>query len=372
MKKIIIGILFFVGLNIYAQNKKAAVYYTKLSEINTEEEDFGVTYYGVEYIVLTSNSIELDGLEGKQKKAKKKKGNLYNLYYASVTKHNIVANKKLIKNGMPEGSNYSFAVFSNDLSRVYFTDNNNLFRADVKSVGVWENITKLGINKGNYNYAHPALSRDNRTLYFASDMSGTLGGMDIFKATINYDGTVTNPKNMGKKINTKMNELFPFVDIESNLYFSSNRENSLGGLDVYIINLKNQNNIHHLPEPINSTSDDFSFIINYDDRGFFSSNREYGKGKDDVYSFIKMAKDGEEESEVIIVAEPVIEICEQKISGLIRNFKTNAIIIGATVVLLDVNSKTIKELKSNRNGEYLFTINCNTEYHIKVHKISTN
>ncbi|MFH6996257.1 flagellar motor protein MotB, partial [Flavobacterium sp. FlaQc-48] len=94
--------------------------------------------------------------------------------------------------------------------------------------GKWTNIAELPFNSDNYSTAHPALSADEKTLYFASDMPGTLGQSDIYKASINNNGEFGTPENLGKTINTEGKETFPYVTSENEIYFASDGYPGLG------------------------------------------------------------------------------------------------------------------------------------------------
>ncbi|MFD2932513.1 OmpA family protein [Spirosoma flavum] len=195
------------------------------------------------------------------------------------------------------------ATFSRDGSRIIFTRNNyNNGRANKSAEGVnklklytatqqngsWVNIEELPFNSDEYSVGHPTLSRDEQFLYFASDMPGGLGGTDLYVSQ-NKNGKWTRPVNLGSTINTKGNELFPFVDDAGNLYFSSDGRKGLGALDIFFANMSNSvtvQAVEHLDAPINSAEDDFSLITDSDRRGgYFSSNRR--EGSDDIYRFVR-------------------------------------------------------------------------------------
>ena len=97
----------------------------------------------------------------------------------------------------------------------------------------WVDVVELPFNSDNYSTAHPALSPDEKTLYFASDMPGTIGQSDLFKVNINDDGTYGRPINLGSTINTEGRETFPFITDENEIYFASDGHPGLGGLDVF-------------------------------------------------------------------------------------------------------------------------------------------
>ena len=98
----------------------------------------------------------------------------------------------------------------------------------------WDKVTELPFNSDSYSVAHPTLSPDEKTLYFASDMPGTLGQSDLFKVSINEGGSFGTPQNLGKAINTEGRETFPMLTDENELYFASDGHPGLGGLDVFV------------------------------------------------------------------------------------------------------------------------------------------
>ncbi len=160
----------------------------------------------------------------------------------------------------------------------------------------WDNIRSLPFNSDEYSVTHPALSPDGDRLFFASDMPGGFGGLDIYVST-NENGRWGPPFNLGPLINTEGNELFPFYGNDNNLYFSSNGQIGLGGLDVYVVEDRDNNqwgDVINLGYPINSTYDDFAISFKKDmSSGFISSNRSEGKGRDDIYCFVKKASPAE-------------------------------------------------------------------------------
>lgn len=151
----------------------------------------------------------------------------------------------------------------------------------------WTNITEFPYNSNEYSTGHPALSTDGQTLYFVSDMPGGYGGTDIYMSVFR-NGRWSKPQNLGPEINTKGNEMFPFIDENGDLYFASNGHPGLGGLDIFVARSKNGKFTapRNMGAPINSSQDDFALIYSEDlDEGYFTSNREGGKGDDDIYRF---------------------------------------------------------------------------------------
>ena len=195
------------------------------------------------------------------------------------------------------------AAFFKDASKVIFTRNNfNNGKVKRSSDGInklklyigeaakdgWKNIKELPFNSDEYSTGHPALSPDEKLLFFASDMPGGFGGTDIYVSR--YDGSSWSaPINLGKSVNTKGNEMFPFVDEKGNLYFSSDGHAGLGDLDIFFVQMdgtSSKGRTINLGSPINSSKDDFGIVTDaLRKSGYFSSNRKRGGADDDIYKF---------------------------------------------------------------------------------------
>lgn len=137
--------------------------------------------------------------------------------------------------------------------------------------------------------AHPTLSPDGQTLFFVSDREeGGIGGLDIWKSLRNVDGSWGPAQNLGAIVNSKGDEMFPYVRQDGTLYFSSNGHRGFGGLDIFKATEREDGryDVVNMGLPINSTGDDFgiAFMGNAEE-GLFSSNRGNAKGYDDIYSF---------------------------------------------------------------------------------------
>ncbi|WMI64536.1 hypothetical protein RBH94_10735 [Aestuariibaculum sp. YM273] len=183
---------------------------------------------------------------------------------------------------------------SKDMSKGNFKQDNFHIKRGVFKAGVgWTDFVVLPFCNPKYSYAHPALSPDGKVLYFTSNIRGgketTRGGSDIFTVEVLDDGSYGEPKNLGSMVNSYSKEMFPFVDLEGTLYLASNHPNGYGGYDIYRCRLGADGNFERaekLPKPINSRSDDLSFVINLvTNSGYVSSKREGGKGDDDIYYF---------------------------------------------------------------------------------------
>lgn len=185
-----------------------------------------------------------------------------------------------------------------------------------QSEGEWTEKGKFPYNNQDYSVAHPTYDEDSEVLYFASNMPGGQGGVDIYSSRYE-EGSWLEPVNLGPEVNTSGDEMFPFVDGRQKvLYFSSNGYGGIGGLDVYRVSLNGEKRITNLGYPVNSPKDDFGLIVNAaGDAGYLSSNREGGVGKDDIYSFLVQR---------IVVRSKLIDLnTKQPIIGDLRVINTN-------------------------------------------------
>ncbi len=154
--------------------------------------------------------------------------------------------------------------------------------------GEWTGEETLPFETDHHNYCHPSLSADGTRLYFASDIPGGFGGMDIYMSRRLKDGSWTQPINMGPRVNTDKTELFPYIAENGTLFFSSNGRKGAGGLDIFRIEIESRTaRAMNLGEPFNSENDDFGvmFMPGSARKGYFSSNRPGGSGGDDIYQF---------------------------------------------------------------------------------------
>jgi outer membrane protein OmpA-like peptidoglycan-associated protein len=177
-------------------------------------------------------------------------------------------------------------------------NNNNIFFATRISDTAWtkgklvfEQFTpKKGSRSKEINIQHPALHPSGRVLVFSSDMAGGNGKLDLYRSTKQPDGRWSVPVNIGNKINTAGDEVFPSFDKSGNLYFASDGLVGMGGLDIFLAAaIPGSDSSWGLPEnlraPINSASDDFYiFWMPSGSLAYFSSDRAGGKGSDDIFS----------------------------------------------------------------------------------------
>lgn len=221
----------------------------------------------------------------------------------------------------------------------------HLFKAQREN-GKWGAITAMPFNNKTYSTSNPSIDKEGKTLYFSSNMPGSIGGIDIWKVQVNNDGTYGNPENMGDQINTAGDESFPFVTDENVLYFASNGLAGFGGLDVFFVDLNKKDLPINVGKPVNTEKDDFALTYNTVKKlGYVSSNRS---GEDQIYSSIP--------------------ICKGQIKVIVKSLKDDAILANSKVLILDENSNVIGTQMSNENGEVVYDVDCEKIYIIEAYK----
>lgn len=279
---------------------KSKDYDIGLTAINSLEADFAPSYYK-DKVVFTSARDTGNFVKHRHKWNESPFTKLYVAHMDDRTRELSQVNvfsKQLNTSDYHESS----TAFTSDGKVMYFTRNNflnkqkntnsqgvqllKIYRAFWKN-GEWQEEEELSINSDNYNTAHPALSADEKTLYFVSDRPGGFGMSDLWKVEIFADAQLGNPINLGQHINTPNRETFPFISKKGLLYFASDGHLGLGGLDIFVAKTNANNEfdqIQNIGAAINSRYDDFAMVIDSTGNGFFSSNRRVGRyEKDNIF-----------------------------------------------------------------------------------------
>ena len=358
--------LFNQNRDYLAEIKKNSGRYTiENAGVNTKYSDYGSAYMGTKVVFSSARDT---GNFSKRKHTWTGE-NFTNLYGADLTDDGALGAVDKFGKGLNTKFHEDTPAFTKDGKTVYFTRNNYLdkrgydgnkvtllriYKATLVD-GKWTNISALPFTSDSFQTAHPALSPDEKTMYFASDMEGSIGKSDIFKVKINEDGSFGTPENLGATINTEGRETFPFVSAKNELYFASDGQPGLGGLDIFIAKIKDDGSIKealNVGEDANTPKDDFALIINTDTKkGFLSSNRDGGQGNDDIYKFI-------EKKEIF---------CEQILFGVITDEDTKAVLPNTKLTLSDEKFNKIKETTSDAAGKYEFTeVECGKKYYVKA------
>lgn len=229
-------------------------------------------------------------------------------------------------------------------------NNLKIYKAE-KVDGEWKVTRNLKMNADHYSTGHPSVNPNRTKLFFASDRPGGYGGTDIYYCDIHPRGGVGKPINAGPVVNTEGNEMFPFVNNEGKLFFSSDGHAGFGQLDVFAT-ITNQEDevvdVINLGKPINSEKDDFSFYSNEDGTaGYVSSNRNGGKGGDDIYKFD---------------FTPSLYL-----EGHVYDAVNNQPLDSVTIQLTKNSGDTfIKEVVTDSQGYYRMFVNRNMDYTLSV------
>jgi outer membrane protein OmpA-like peptidoglycan-associated protein len=239
---------------------------------------------------------------------------------------------------------------------------------------VWFNLTPIfPLDSLDYSEAHPSLSEDGNTLYFASDMAGGFGGSDIYVSTKDATGKWSSPRNLGAKINSADNEMYPFIHEDGTLYFSSNRQGGMGGYDIYeaIWNGEEFHKVVNMGVPTNSIKDDISFIVNEPKRiCYLSSNRDGGEGGFDIYKMtVKLLNISRNLTDG---GDNVFGMMNIVISGQVLDSTSNQPVKRAMVKIRDFNNDDIQVAFADAKGVYKFTISNDNKFQISASRIGYN
>ena len=270
--------------------------------------------------------------------------------------------KKLEDNINQEKVNEGSITFSEDGTYMIFAKGNDGKSSGRNNVdlywsrfrrGGWTNPRLLNVNTSRSWDSTPFLSKDGKTLYFASNRSKGYGGTDIYKANVNRRGRWINIQNMGPEINTSGNELFPSVTEDGRLYFSSDSHEGFGGLDIFVASRRGGKiTIVNPGKPLNSRGDDFGVNPYNPTRGFFTSNREGGAGDDDIYTFVN--------------DDPNLKIVNYTLKGTTLTPKSDTkelnVLGNSTVKLLDREGQVIEETFTDSDGNFKFIVYSDEEY----------
>jgi len=277
--------------NLYGFSANAIEYEVKNAPLNSINDDFCPVYYN-NGIVFCSDR------ESKKKVHDWTNKPFLDIYYAYKQSAESYSIPVLLNGDFKSHYHVGPVCFNTEGTVAYITRNadvkNNtqisrlkIFRADMID-GKWKDLKVLPFDNENYSIMHPFLSYDNQWLYFASDMPGGYGGIDLYRVMVENDNTYGEVENLGKNINTEGNEMFPHISVDGYLFFSSNGLAGIGGLDLFRSKISGTNfeKPQNLGFPINSNDDDFALVSNKNsNEGYFSSNRVGGEGGDDIYTF---------------------------------------------------------------------------------------
>ncbi|OEK03673.1 hypothetical protein BFP97_20070 [Roseivirga sp. 4D4] len=344
--------------NFEAFYQDSARFKIDTAAFNSEGSDFSPVYYR-EGVVFSSNRSGF-------KIVKRRHGwddtNFLQIYHYKPTSDStstVDLFSDLLNTKYHEGP----LSFYDDFEKVIFTRNNyngkrvgkaedetihlQLYLSERASVNSkWSKPQPFPYNNKEYSVGHPAISSDEKTLYFSSDMPGGQGGVDLYMSQLE-NGNWSEPVNLGPKINTSGDEVFPFVK-DSVLFFSSDGHYGVGGLDIYQVVLTDSTEtVYNMGIPMNSRKDDFGIILGDSLKsGYFTSNRDGGMGSDDIYSFS-------------IVKPPKPE--NIAIKGIVVDQRSGAPLGNADVFLSTDEGDSIK-ITTQADGNFEFVLDWDKDY----------
>lgn len=323
--------------------------YYQLSKVdfNIEGADFSPAFYGAGIVFVSARNASLFQAEYSWDNS------LFLDVYYSKLENDTVGSVSLFDGKINTKMHDGPIDFYNKEENAVFTRNNiikgkkgrssedtnhlQIFFANKGEYG-WAHVTPFEYNSNEYSVGHATVSEDGSLMVFASDMPSSLGGSDLYFSRF-VGGGWTLPESLGDVVNTRGEELFPFLQ-DSVLYFASTGHGGLGGLDIFFANLNDLSNIQNFGAPINSSLDDFGLVLQ-GSKGYFSSNRD---GNDDIFHFIDNRL-------------PYFEL-----KGLVVNEIDGAPIPEATVWINDY------QFISNKEGRFTAVLPVNTRYHFSAEK----
>ncbi len=339
--------------------------------INDREADFAPMYADRKYntIIFTSTRNEATG------RTDPNTGQTYSDLFiieedkkGNWSRADLIDRDEVINTDVNEGA----VSFDRRFTTMYFTrcpmEKGKVLSCKIyttkKRGRTWSDPEPVPLGPDTFTYGHPAVSRDERTIIFASDMDGGYGGLDLWMASRRSSSRpFGEPVNLGPEINTPGDEMYPYLREDDHLYFASNGHIGLGGLDIYHSKKVNENwtEPQNMKVPINSHMDDFGITFNKNQRsledkkaeemGFFSTNRRGGRGEDDIWHFRL--------PEIIFT-----------LSGTVRDESTLQRITDANVTMVGSDGTTV-ETKTDNTGRYKFNkrqVNKETSYELTVSK----
>ncbi len=304
----------------YAEKKGDEALKTKFNNMIdwAEENGDNATSYVVAITNIETNGISMGVSEfkegvliGQAQSLDEGKTVFYNLGYSKKSAENTFDKPEGLSKSLTSEYYAGYPSVSKDGNTLYFTSNSSdknkyspkkTKKADYSSNGVnvlkifrtqyengsWSDKEELSFNSNEYSCAHPFITEDGKTLYFVSNMEGSIGGYDVYKATLNGDGTFSKPQNLGENVNTPLDEMTPSF-VNNNLFFSSRGHFGFGGSDIFKAELNDDNSFSkadNVGKPLNSSFDDFAFMPNKGGvSGYLSSNRDGENGEDKIYSY---------------------------------------------------------------------------------------
>jgi peptidoglycan-associated lipoprotein len=321
----------------------------ELKEINSKEADFSPAYGRDDFGLIYFTSSRDDAAGNKTHGATGQ--SFTDIFESRIDKKSkwstpvpVGAINSEFEDGTPS--------FSSDFKELFFTrceagkreKKGCVIMYSKKSGDIWSDPKNIGILPDTLIAAHPSLSPDGSTLYFVSDIAGGSGKKDIWKSTRSDGGAWSKPVNLGPDINTPGDELFPYEREDGSLYFASDGQIGMGGLDIFKARPQPDGSwiVLNMKPPINSFADDFGIVFeDGNERGIFSSTRK-GRGNDDLFSF---------------------ELPPMKfnVTGLVKDEKTGTPIAASLVQLIASDGSNL-QAETGTSGDFKFALKADVDY----------
>ena len=294
--------------------------------------------------------------------------NFSDIYRTKVDKKGKWSEPVVLEGGVNSPASEGASCLNKKKNAMYFTicgvENKGVMGCGLfwsKKQGTnWSEPEIIPITADTFTVGHPAISKDDKVLVFASNMPGGQGGKDLWYITYNKKMKEwSKPTNLGAEINTIGDEMFPYIRENGELYFASTGHKGMGGLDIFkaaTTGINQWGGVENLQSPMNSEANDFGIIFDgAKERGFFTTDREGGRGGDDIWSF-KL---------------PALMF---ELDGSVKNVETGKSIAGAKIKLLGTDGSSASTT-TDENGNFFFVengpnryVNKETSYSIVVEK----
>jgi outer membrane protein OmpA-like peptidoglycan-associated protein len=320
-------------------------------DLNTDAEDFGTAYYKNKITFASSRPVP----KLVERKSNRNGKPYLNMYVSEVEKGELKT-PSIFDEKLDLKYNNGPATFNGDGTYMAYTRNNYELSKNDRVVKLeiyfrtykdnkWSEPEPFTLNNKEYSVGQACLTADGNTMYFTSDMPGGYGGTDIYRIKKDDKGTWGKPENMGDKLNTEGDEMFPFYEEHNGiLFFASDGRFGLGGLDIFICWLSNDkaDRIYNAGFPLNTSYDDFAPLTDSKaSKGYFSSNRKGGSGDDDIYS-------------LDIVKLKGLQVNKQ-VNGIAQDTSGNAI-PNTFITLLNDSNRTLDTVTTKTDGAYTFIV----------------
>ncbi|MFT6415554.1 MAG: outer membrane protein OmpA-like peptidoglycan-associated protein [Dokdonia sp.] len=324
--------------------------------INSKFADYGIGFYREKFLSFSARKV------GALSKKDPITNAPYTKLYCSEISYEYDLNRpNLFSHILNKNDNLGTLSFSEDGMKLFFTKSKDedsqifqLYSADMNPAreGEFINMTPVAFNNEDYSFENPHLSRDGKTLFFASNIPEAIGGFDIFKVALLEDGTYGAIERIEGSVNTVLDEKFPQTSLDGKyLYYSSKGHQTIGGFDVFRSRKGQFGYVatRNLGNTINTPQDEIAYIPATKTVGYISSDREGGKGSYDIYKLTEY-------------------ITDQSVSGIVKDFETGIPLDKATVVLLDAEGAEIATVQTNTNGSYTFPVDSFLDYTLLSYK----